>query len=163
LGKKDGDRVLEIVLDHPSTRKFLAKKLVLYFTGQRSADLEDRVATQYDDIGKMVREIVFSQEIKNSAPRLRRPFEYMCAALRYAGAATDGGKPILNYLRHMGEISYEWPLPDGYPIDADAWKTGMLPRWQFAADLGRDKISGTLVKPSAELAHTLASPEFMTA
>ena len=43
----------------------------------------------------------------------------------------------------MGQQPYEWPMPDGYPMETSAWSGSMLPRWQFAFALANDEIGGT--------------------
>jgi uncharacterized protein (DUF1800 family) len=152
-GEADGDRVLEIVLDHPATSKHLARKLVMFFTGSRSEALEATVARAYTsskgDITAMVRPILLSEELMKGDPILRRPFDFLCAALRRSGAITDGGPALQDYLRKLGQPMYEWPMPDGYPVDQLSWANTILPRWQFAYDVAFGKIPNTTVKADA--------------
>jgi hypothetical protein len=65
----------------------------------------------------------------------------------------------------MGQPIYEWPLPDGYPVDQLSWATNLLPRWQFVYDMANGKIPNTFVKaPDAvALARQLAHPDFQYA
>lgn len=51
----------------------------------------------------------------------------------------------------MGQPLYEWPMPDGYPDETQAWTGGMLARWNFAADLAENRIEGTQI-PDAKIA-----------
>jgi uncharacterized protein (DUF1800 family) len=125
--------VLDIVLDHPATGKHLARKLVMFFTGSRSEALEATVARAYTsskgDITAMVRPILFSEELMKGEPILRRPFDFLCAALRRSGAITDGGPALQDYLRKLGQPMYEWPMPDGYPVDQLSWANTILPQY----------------------------------
>jgi uncharacterized protein (DUF1800 family) len=152
-GEKDGDLVLEIVVNHPSTRKYLAKKLVLYFTGSRSESLEKTVVAAFEkhkgNIAEMIRPILLSTELTTGDPIIRRPFDFVCAALRRSAAITDGGPDIQRYLRKLGQPMYEWPMPDGYPVDQLSWANTILPRWQFSYDLAFGKIAGTTIKAEA--------------
>lgn len=152
-GESDGDQVLEIVLDHPASGKHLARKLVMFFTGSRSETLEEAVAKAYGDskgdIAAMVRPILLSEELTKGDPILRRPFDFLCAALRRSGAITDGGPALQEYLRKLGQPMYEWPMPDGYPVDQLSWANTILPRWQFAYDVAFGKIPNTTVKADA--------------
>jgi uncharacterized protein (DUF1800 family) len=45
----------------------------------------------------------------------------------------------------MGQPLYQWPMPDGYPDDNDAWSSNILARWNFALDLAEGRISGTVI------------------
>lgn len=152
-GESDGERVLDILLAHPSTGKYLARKLVMFFTGVRNEALETAVASQYQsskgDIKTMLKPILESELLYSGDPILRRPFEFMCAALRHSGAITDGGSGLQNHLRNLGQPMYEWPMPDGYPTDQLSWTNKVLPRWQFAYDLALGKIENTMVKPDS--------------
>lgn len=152
-GIKDGEMVLDIIVDHPSTAKYLAKKLVLFFTGSRSDSLEEAVANAYKksngNIAEMVRPILLSKELTTGEPIIRRPFDFVCASLRRAAAITDGGPDIQRYLRTLGQPMYEWPMPDGYPVDQLSWANTILPRWQFSYDLAFGKIANTTIKAEA--------------
>lgn len=158
-GIQDGEKVLDIVINHPSTAKHLARKLVVFFTGSRSASLEKKVEDAYiqskGDVPTMIRPILLSDELSSGEPILRRPFDFLCAALRRSGAMTDGGPAIQEHLRKLGEPMYEWPMPDGYPVDQINWANTVLPRWQFAYDLAFGKIANTTIK--AESLPMLAS------
>jgi uncharacterized protein (DUF1800 family) len=166
-GVKDGEKVLDILINHRATAAYLAKKLVFFFTGSQSKTLEERVALKYQqnngNIAEMVRVVLDASEIVEGPPIIRRPFDFVCAALRRSGAATDGGADIQQYLRRMGQPLYEWPMPDGYPVDQLSWGTNMLPRWQFSYDLAHGKITNTSV-PSTnnpiKLAAQIAEPKF---
>lgn len=168
-GIKDGERIVEHLVAHEETGKYLAKKLVKFFTGAQNAELQATVLEQFKktggDIPAMVRPILTSPALVDGPPIMRRPFELMCAALRVSGAATDGGPALQNHLKKMGQPLYEWPLPDGYPVDQLSWATNLLPRWQFVYDLANGKIPNTFVKaPDAViLARQLAHPDFQYA
>lgn len=168
-GVKDGEMVVEHLVAHENTGKYLARKLVKQFTGEQNPELEAQVCSQFvqtkGDIPSMMRPILASPLLMEGSPIMRRPFELMCAALRASGAATDGGPALQEHLKKMGQPLYEWPMPDGYPVDQLSWATNLLPRWQFAHDLSHQKIRNTFVKAPdrAALAVQLASPEFQYA
>jgi uncharacterized protein (DUF1800 family) len=170
-GLSDGEAVIDLLANHPSTAKHLARKLVTHFTGGKHEELEKKVATQYantgGDISAMMRVIVQAPELTNGPTKLRRPFDYLVACLRRSNAETDGGPALQTELRKMGQLLYDWPLPDGYPVDQVSWATNMLPRWQFAYNLSHGKIKETSVpneylkvEGRQLLARRLASPEF---
>lgn len=174
-GKQDGETVLEIVANHPSTAKFIAQKLVAYFIGPSETALIEEVAKEFTrtggDLRKTLAVVVHSPKMTDSAPQIRKPFEYVSAALRVTNARTDGGKPLQDHLRAMGQPLYEWPMPDGYPVKTQNWLGSMLPRWNFAAQLCKGGIGGTSInskniellnqaQDTEQIALYLASPQF---
>jgi type I restriction enzyme R subunit len=44
----------------------------------------------------------------------------------------------------MGQAPFRHPMPDGYPDRVDAWKDGLLARWEFAVRLAADMIAKLL-------------------
>lgn len=148
-GKSDGDRVLEILIHHPSTADFVAKKLCQFFLGEAGAELETVVARQYretgGDIRAMLRPILLSKQLLFGPPLLKRPYDYVVSALRVLEANTDAGPNLQNHLNAMGQPLYQWPMPDGYPDRTSAWTGSMLARWNFALALSDDAIQGTSV------------------
>lgn len=97
----------------------------------------------------VVRELLASDECRTAQPMLKRPMEYMTGSLRALGADSDGGMGIQDQLKAMGQAPFGWPMPNGYPVHASAWITGLIPRWRFAAALVGGEIPGTSVNWSA--------------
>lgn len=143
-GPKDAERVVDILIDHPSTPKFLAQKLSLYFLGQRSPELEAEVVSAYQrtngDIKAMLRPLLMSKELLESPPILRRPFDFVISALRALQADTRAHQTLQDAMRAMGQPLYEWPMPDGYPVDFDAWSGSLLARWNFALNFAKGRF-----------------------
>ena len=172
-GARDAEAVASIVCDHPATARHLARKLVRRFVGDAPklvAEVEKAFARSKGDVRATLRPILEEEEMVDAPPLLRRPFDLVVAALRATDADTDAGGSLQAHLRAMGHTPYEWPMPDGYPVRTEAWASAMLPRWNFAHDLGTDAIPGTSirhrsprnVRPDApeDLTAWLASPEF---
>jgi uncharacterized protein (DUF1800 family) len=153
-GERDGERVLEILAAHPSTARFLARKLCRYFLGAEGTPWEAKLAAIYTktggDIRAMLRPLLLSEELLAAPPILKRPFDFMVSALRALSADTDGGKPLQEHLSRMGQPLYQWPMPDGYPDRTASWTGSLLARWNFALALSAGEVSGTRV-PLAEL------------
>lgn len=147
LGVRAGEQVIDILTSHPSTASHIARKLCGHFVGVGFHDLERRVAAIYlqtqGDIRSMLREILNSKELLESPPLPKRPFDFVVSALRSVDALTDGGAPVLNHLDKMGHLPNMWPMPDGYPSEAQAWTGTLLARWNFAYDLASGRIEGT--------------------
>jgi uncharacterized protein (DUF1800 family) len=151
-GIEDGDQVLDILIAHPSTARYLATKLVRRFVDDvPPASLVDAVAATYTatngDIRAMLRTLFRSSEFKASADRkTRRPVEYLFGAIRVLEATLSGN----NYLRTVGEqlntlgqLHYFWPTPDGYPDTADYWTntSALLTRFNIGYALAENTLS----------------------
>lgn len=149
-GVEDGERVVEIVCKHPSTAKHLARKLSRFFVGPEAADaVAPKVAQTYQetggDIAAMLRTLFASGEWAESPAYLKRPYDYVVTAMRALDAQTDGGEGVRKHLAGMSQPLYEWPMPDGYPDETEAWTGTLLGRWRFAQDLAANRLAGTQV------------------
>lgn len=146
-GIKDGEAVLNILANHPSTARFIATKLCKQFLGDASDTWVNKIAGIYErtkgDIRAMLRPLLLSEEIISGPPIAKMPFEFVASALRALHVSTNAGSPINRHLEAMGQPSYEWPMPDGYPYETEAWTGSLLARWNFAAELVRGQIGGT--------------------
>ncbi|HEY0866190.1 MAG TPA: DUF1800 domain-containing protein [Fimbriimonas sp.] len=146
-GIEDGEKVIEIVCAHPATARHLARKLVRKFVGTESPKLESQVEKAYwesrGEIREMLGPILTSRELLEGPPILKRPFDLVVSALRALDATTDAGNALQDHLEAMGQPIYQWPMPDGYPVETDAWSGSMLPRWRFAFALGAGALRGT--------------------
>jgi uncharacterized protein (DUF1800 family) len=153
-GQKDGEQVLDIVAAHPSTARFIARKLCRRFVADRGPErLVARLAEVFTktggDIRQTLSELLHSAELRHGkSPKLKRPFDYAVSALRAVNADTNGAG-VVPYLEKMGQVPYYWAMPDGYPDRVEAWTSGLLPRWSFALDLVQGKVAGTSVNTAA--------------
>lgn len=181
-GEAERDKLVEIVTSHGATARFITAKLVEFFCGNESdtVALKDTSARVYRQsagaIDKVVRHILLSDTFYASKPKFRQPFDYLIACLRATNADTSGIGNIQYQLERMGQPLHQWPMPDGYPDTTTAWVGNMIPRWQFALDLGSNSIQNTKLDNNAvkhlcrnrfttasdadRITAVLASPEF---
>jgi uncharacterized protein (DUF1800 family) len=151
-GQQDGERVIEILSEHPSTAKFIARKLCLKFMGDAPDEMVAQLAKVYQqtdgDIREMLRPLLLGL-IQNSKFKIqnsiKRPFDFIVSALRALAADTDGGKALQEHLTAMGQPLFQWPMPDGFPQKTSAWTGSLLARWNFALALTAGDIKGTQV------------------
>lgn len=166
-GQQDGERVLQILAHHPSTARFIAKKLVAWFMGIGNfTTLEGAVAQAYSDTGgdikSMLRVILKPSVLSLAKPKFKRPFHLFAGILRLLGAqVTDFGTVRFPRLSVAGHEQFSWPLPDGYPDNPEHWSGHMLPRWNFVFDVMSRQIREVVVdwKPligSAQWPHEIA-------
>jgi len=146
------DQVLDILVEHPSTARTIVTKLARRFLADDPPPEIIKKASQIfthssGDIRSVLRVLLLDglpavQEHSIKA-KYKRPLNYLVSALRQIGAETNGGPQLHHYLQQMGQPLYDWPTPDGYPDNVDAWQGNLLPRWQFALDLAQNRIDGT--------------------
>lgn len=155
-GIKDGERVLEILASHPSTAKFIATKLCRYYIGSAPDGLVKSVSKAYEtsggDIKAMLRVVLLSDELLQSEPILKRPFDLVISALRAFSAKTSADGAVIDTLDKMGQPLYQWPMPDGYPIETEAWTGTMMARWNFAFALTHGSLGDTQIDFEALMA-----------
>jgi uncharacterized protein (DUF1800 family) len=153
-GIRDGEQVIDIVCRHPSTARFIARKLCRRFVADQGPEpLIARLAEVFlktdGDMRQVLSALFHSEEfLHGSARKFKRPFDYTVSALRALNADTTGAA-VLPYLEKMGQLPYKWTMPDGYPDRVQAWTPSLLARWNFALDLAQGKIPDTSVEPRA--------------
>jgi uncharacterized protein (DUF1800 family) len=151
-GKKDGERVLDLLAAHPSTAKFIATKLARRFIADDPpAALVERAAARFretgGDIREVVRVIVTSKEFFAPAAhraKVKTPLEFVASAVRASGADVRNGQPLVQALRELGMPLYGCQPPTGYADKAEAWvNTGaLLNRMNFAVMLSGNRLRG---------------------
>jgi uncharacterized protein (DUF1800 family) len=153
-GAGDLERVVDIACAHPATADHIATKLCRFFidTVPPEASIKN-VAHSFSLSGGDIRltlETLFADEgfKRSRGTLLKRPLRFVVSALRASGAQSDCGPPILSYLERMGHAPFQYPTPDGYPIEPQPWMGGLLWRWNFAKHLAADLLEGTT--PDAE-------------
>jgi uncharacterized protein (DUF1800 family) len=150
-GKKDVDRLVEIVCGHPSTARFIATKLCKRFVSvEPPVELVEAVAGAFTrtrgDIKAMLRVVFGSEAFAASRGQLlKRPLKFMVSALRALAADTQADKALLEPLQRMGHGLFQYPTPDGYPDEELPWMGTLMWRWNFALALAAGKQGGVRV------------------
>jgi uncharacterized protein (DUF1800 family) len=154
-GERDGEQVLDILANHPSTAKFISTKLARRFVGDNPPPaLVDRAAQRFldthGDIRDVVQTIVESPEF--FAPdayraKVKSPFEFMVSALRATGADIQGPVGLIRSLQQLGMPLYQVQPPTGYGDTAETWVNtgGLVNRMNFALALVENKVQGVQV------------------
>ena len=157
LGALDLDRVLEIVVAHPSTAKHVAWKLCRRFIADEPpeaavAATAQAFAASRGDIPATLRALFATEEFRAPAVRgakFKRPFHFVVSALRATNAETDAARPLVDYLLRMGHAPFRYSTPDGYPEEATHWQSTLLWRWNFSTALAANRIKGTRLDADA--------------
>lgn len=154
-GIKDGLKVMDILVKHPATAKFIARKLAVKFVNDNPSEaLVGRVAAAFNksngDIKTTLMALFTDKEFfapENYRAKIKTPFELAVSAIRTIGAETNASPAVLAMLIKLGEVPYGYQAPTGYPDTAEDWvNTGaLLERLNFAIALASNQIPGTKV------------------
>jgi uncharacterized protein (DUF1800 family) len=152
-GIKDGLKVIDILVAHPSTARHIAKKLAIKFVNDNPSEaLVARVAKAFQDskgdIKTTLRALFTDKEFfapENYRAKIKTPFELAISAIRAVGAETNGNPALLAMLNKLGEFPYGYQAPTGYPDTAENWvNTGaLLERLNYSIALVSNRIPGT--------------------
>jgi uncharacterized protein (DUF1800 family) len=148
-GSQDGEQLIEILSNHPSTASFIAYKLVRRFVSDiPPADLVAKAAIVFQsskgDIRSVLGFILHSEEFHGSLGlKLKRPFEYLVSSLRQTNTLTTFDDTTRDMLNQMGQTPFFWIAPNGYPDVGSAWlnTNDLLNRWNFAFSLASNLLS----------------------
>jgi uncharacterized protein (DUF1800 family) len=157
----DGLIVLDILVNHPSTAKFIAKKMCRRFYGYDvPQSLIDNVAATFTatggDIRAMLRTLFNSIDPATAPIKFKRPFHFIVSALRALNAQIPSqpaasSSPLRTQLAYNGHEPFHWLTPDGFPDSLEAWGGALLPRWNFAVALMWNQLAGVTVDVNALL------------
>lgn len=152
-GIKDGEMVIKILANHPTTAKFIATKLARKFVSDNPPEsLINRTAQVFlktkGDLREVYRAIFTSPEFwaaESYRAKIKTPFEMTVSAVRALGADTNGGPQFHRWMAQMGEPLFLAQPPTGYADKAENWvNTGaLLNRMNFAIALSGNRIPGT--------------------
>jgi len=152
-GIEDGEKVIDILVRHPSTARFISTKLARRFVSDNPPpQLVNRAAEVFrktdGDIREVVRAIITSPEffsVESYRAKVKKPIELVASAARALGADTTVSPQLAQAVARMGEPLFMCQPPTGYPDVAEAWiNTGaLLTRMNFAFALSANQIPGT--------------------
>jgi len=158
-GYDEGITLLEMLAHHPSTAKFICKKLAVRFVSDNpSQNLVNKMAqtfTEQDgDIKQVLITMVSSPEFwKKTAVRekTKSPFELAISSVRSLNANITDPYQLYNWITRMGEKMYYYQAPTGFPDRSNYWiNTGsLLNRMNFGLALAGQKIPGVQVNLAA--------------
>ena len=158
-GFEQGRAVLTDIARHRATATHLARKLAAHFVSDKPPQaLVDRLTARFlasdGDLKDMARTLITAKE-SWEAPRekLKRPSEWIIAALRATGVTPPDVRPVLQAQNTLGEPLWRPPAPKGFADDSTEWLSGLAERLDIANELAR-RVS-TLVEPDAIVATAL--------
>jgi uncharacterized protein (DUF1800 family) len=157
-GKEDGMKVLDIVAHHPSTARFLSKKLAMRFVSDDPPkELIDHMAKTYadtdGDLKAMMRTMFNSKEFWSEGAfhaKMKSPLEMVVSAVRATGAEVNTTFSLVQQLQQLGQPLYRKIEPTGYSSANAEWTSSaaLLARMNFALALAQNKVPGLKVDTS---------------
>lgn len=136
-GISDGDKVIDYLVKHPNTAKYVSSKMIKWLLRyDPSPALVDQVAAVYmqtnGNIPAMIRSILTLDNIVAAPPKHKRPFHFVASALRAVNPTVKGVAGIAGTrLQLVGQQSFVWETPDGYPDNVQFWSGLVMQRWNF--------------------------------
>jgi uncharacterized protein (DUF1800 family) len=165
-GESEGMKVIDILAHHPSTARFISKKLAMRFVSDDpSPALVDRMAQTFlktdGDIREVLRTMFQSPEFwapEAYRAKVKTPLEFVVSAIRATGVDVSNALPMVQALNQMGMPLYLMQPPTGYPMKAESWvnSAALLGRMNFALRLGAGRLPGVKFDPGNLLGRTSA-------
>jgi uncharacterized protein (DUF1800 family) len=156
-GEKEGEELLDVLAHHPSTARFISRKLAMRFVSDNPPQaLVDAMADTFlkkdGDIREVLRTLFHSAEFWAAdayRAKMKTPFEFVASAVRASGADIQNALPLVGTLNRMGMPLYAMQPPTGYSMKAEAWvnSSALLNRMNFALQLASGKLPGTSLDP----------------
>jgi len=154
-GEQDGLDVIDILSHHPSTARFISKKLAQRFVADDPPQaLEDRMAATFTrtdgDLGAVLQTMFNSTEFLSEGAwqtKLKSPLEMVVSAVRALNADVTDTVALAQRIADLGEPLYGKLEPTGYPNTGDAWTNtaSLLGRINFATALAGGQVPGVTV------------------
>jgi uncharacterized protein (DUF1800 family) len=158
-GYQEGVDLLEMLAHHPSTAKFICKKLAVRFVSdtppQSLIDKMAKTFTEQDgDIKQVLITMVSAPEFWNAKAlrdKTKSPYELVVSSVRGLNADVQDPYQLYNWMSRMGQKIYYYQAPTGFPDRNQYWiNTGaLLNRMNFGLALAQGRIPGVKLNLTA--------------
>ncbi|HEX5107527.1 MAG TPA: DUF1800 family protein [Vicinamibacterales bacterium] len=158
-GEDDGLKVIDILARHPSTARFISRKLAQRFVSDDPPKpLVDRMAETFrktdGDLRAVTETMLLSREFLSEGAfrgKLKSPLEMVVSSLRALNANVTDTTALAQRIADLGQPLYGKQEPTGYPNTSETWASsaGLLGRMNFATALTAGQIAGVKVDTSA--------------
>jgi uncharacterized protein (DUF1800 family) len=143
------NEVLDRLARHPSTARFVSRKIAAYFVADQPPPvLVERMAQRFlqsdgriaDVLRAMFEAPEFEASLNAGQGKFKDPTHYIVSAVRlaYDREPIANAQPLVGALYRMGQAPYNRQTPDGYPLDEAAWASPgqMAVRFEVARQIG---------------------------
>ena len=153
-GIEDGQRVLDILAHHPSTARFISRRLAQRFLADDPpAAVVQKMAQTFTrtegDIREVLKTMFSTAEFWSESTyrsKMKSPLEMAISAVRALDADVEAGGLYYRILE-LGQPVYHKREPTGYSNHSDEWTnaTQLLARMNFAQALATNRVGGVRV------------------
>jgi uncharacterized protein (DUF1800 family) len=149
-GIKEGEQMLDVLVNHPSTARFIATKMLRWLLTPDPTETQiSTIASVYratgGDIKSMIRAILNDSWLPAAPMKLKRPFHFLASALRSTVPAVTSLSPMNSQLTSLGHPIFSWDTPDGFPDKIEYWAGNIVPRWAFGTTMSNLNSATTLL------------------
>jgi uncharacterized protein (DUF1800 family) len=169
-GVEDGLQVLDLVARHPSTARFISRKLAQRFVADEPpSSLVGKMAKSFTrtngDIRAVLKTMLDSREFWSGRfyrSKMKSPLELVASSLRSLDAQVSSAAVLGLAVARLGQPLYRKPEPTGYSNSSEEWvsTSGLLHRMNFALALASNRLPGVKVVAGPDAGLRLGSPEF---
>lgn len=145
-GFDEVQQAVSFLVEQPACARFISRKLAIYFVADDPpAALVERMSKVFTkthgDIRTVLAAMLSSREFAQSLDgRFKDPTQFVIGSLRlaYDDKPITNTRPVMNWLKSLGEPLFGRQTPDGYPLTADAWASSgqMSRRFEIARAIG---------------------------
>ncbi len=157
-GEQDGLEVIDILAHHPSTAKFISRKLARHFVADNPPQaLVDRMTQTFlktdGDLLAVLETMFQSPEFFSEGAweaKIKSPLEMVVGTVRAMGGEVTDAWTLVRKIAEMGEPLYSKLEPNGYPDTGESWLStvGLFARLNFPAALASGQVPGVSVDSS---------------
>jgi len=154
-GIEDGLKVLDILAHHPSTARFISRKLAMRFVADEPPpSLVEKMARTFrekdGDLRAVMQTLLAAPEFWSHGAyraKLKSPLEMVASSVRVLGADVDFSFALSQQLVQLGQPLYRKQEPTGYTNASQDWmnSASLLARMNFAIALAGNRIPGVKV------------------
>jgi uncharacterized protein (DUF1800 family) len=151
-GYEEGVELLNMLAQHPSTAKFISRKLAVRFVNDNPSEaLVERMTATFieknGNISEVLLSMVTSPEFWSKEAlreKTKSPFELAMSAIRSLNADIKQPNQLNTWISKMGQKMYYYQAPTGFPDKGQFWiNTGsLLNRMNFGLALASQRIPG---------------------
>jgi uncharacterized protein (DUF1800 family) len=148
-GINEGEMMLDVLINHPSTARYIATKLLKWFITPEPTETQiSAIAGAFKatggDIKRVVRAVLNEGFVTNAPAKLKRPFHLVASGLRATNAVMTTATSMTGQVRVIGQPQFQYETPDGYPDLMEYWVGNVAPRWAFGTTLANSASATTL-------------------
>lgn len=152
-GYEEGVQLLKMLAHHPSTAKFISRKIAVRFVSDNPPQsLIDKMAKTFTEKDGDIKEVLITMA---TAPefwskdvireKTKSPFELAISAIRALNVDIKQPYQLFVWADKMGQKMYFYQAPTGFPDKGQYWiNTGaLLNRMNFGLAIASQRIAGT--------------------